>query len=113
MSMHGESAYATAKAAVVGLTRSLAVDYAKDGITANAVAPGWVHTGSQTEHEARESERVPLGRSASPAEVASVAAFSCKSGCKLRHRTMHRCRWWEHRGRGTNKLEAGEICTGL
>lgn len=80
MSMRGESAYASAKAAVVGLTRSLAVDYASDGITANAIAPGWVQTGSQTEHEARESERVPLGRSAGPTEVASVAAFLSSPG---------------------------------
>ena len=80
MSMHGESAYATAKAAVVGLTRSLAVDYAKDGITANAVAPGWVHTVHRQSMRLANQERVPLGRSASPAEVASVAAFLASPG---------------------------------
>lgn len=80
MSMRGESAYATAKAALVGLTRSLAVDYASQGITANAIAPGWIHTGSQTEHEAREGKLVPILRSATPMEVAAVAAFLATPG---------------------------------
>jgi len=80
MSMKNESAYATAKAALIGLTKSLAVDYAKDGITANAIAPGWVQTGSQTEHESREGERIPLGRSATPSEVAAAVAFLASPG---------------------------------
>ena len=80
MSMRGESAYATAKAALVGLTRSLAVDYAGQGITANAIAPGWIHTGSQTEHEAREGKLVPLMRSATTMEVAAVAVFLATPG---------------------------------
>lgn len=46
--MRGESAYAAAKAGVVGLARSVAVDHTADGVTANAVAPGWIGTSSQT-----------------------------------------------------------------
>jgi 3-oxoacyl-[acyl-carrier protein] reductase len=80
MAMRGESAYAAAKAAIVGLTRSLAVDYASDGITVNALAPGWIHTGSQTEHEYLEGQQTPMGRSATPSEVAAVAAFLATPG---------------------------------
>lgn len=80
MAMRGESAYAAAKAAIVGLTRSLAVDYASEGITANALAPGWIQTGSQTEHEYREGQLTPMGRSATPHEVAAVAAFLSTPG---------------------------------
>lgn len=80
MAMAGEAAYATAKAGMVGLTRSLAVDSARDGITVNAVAPGWIATGSQTEHEDEQGRRVPMGRSARPDEVASAVAWLCTSG---------------------------------
>ena len=50
MAYRGDAAYHAAKAAVVGLTRSIALDYARHGITANVVAPGWIATGSATEH---------------------------------------------------------------
>ena len=80
MAMHNEVTYASAKAAMVGMTRSMAVDYARQGVTVNAVAPGWIATGSQTEAEAAEGLRVPVGRSASPAEVASAVAWLCTPG---------------------------------
>jgi 3-oxoacyl-[acyl-carrier protein] reductase len=80
MAMRGDSAYAAAKAAVVGLVRSLAVDLAADGITANAVAPGWIATGSQTADEAREGEMVPIRRSGTPDEIAWPVAWLCTPG---------------------------------
>ncbi|WP_395695991.1 SDR family NAD(P)-dependent oxidoreductase [Nocardioides sp.] len=80
MAMRGEAAYAAAKAGMVGLARSVAVDHAGDGITANAVAPGWIATGSQTADESEQGRRTPLGRSASPDEVAAAVAFLCSPG---------------------------------
>ena len=80
MAMRGEAAYAAAKAGMVGLARSIAVDHAAQGVTANAVAPGWIATGSQTADEARQARRTPMGRSATPAEVAVAIAFLCSPG---------------------------------
>lgn len=80
MAMRDEPAYAAAKAAMVGLTRSIAVDFAGHGVTANAVAPGWIATGSQTEHEHEQGLRTPVGRSAEPAEVAAAIAWLCTPG---------------------------------
>jgi 3-oxoacyl-[acyl-carrier protein] reductase len=80
MAMREDAAYAAAKAAVVGLVRSLAVDLAADGITANAVAPGWIATGSQTAEEAREGETVPMRRSGTPDDVAWPVAWLCTPG---------------------------------
>ena len=80
MAMRGETGYAAAKAGMVGLARSVAVDYAADGITANAVAPGWIETPSQTADEARQGTRAPVGRSATADEVALAIAFFCFPG---------------------------------
>jgi 3-oxoacyl-[acyl-carrier protein] reductase len=80
MAMRDEPVYAAAKAAMVGLSRSITVDYAGSGVTANAVAPGWIATGSQTEHEHRQGLATPVGRSAQPAEVASAMAWLCTPG---------------------------------
>jgi 3-oxoacyl-[acyl-carrier protein] reductase len=80
MAMREDAAYAAAKAAVVGLVRSLAVDLAIHGITANAVAPGWIATGSQTADEVREGETVPMRRSGVPDEIAWPVAWLCTPG---------------------------------
>lgn len=80
MAMRAESAYAAAKAGMVGLARSLAVDFAADAITVNAVAPGWIATGSQTDHEREQGLRTPMRRSATAAEVASAIAWLCTPG---------------------------------
>jgi NAD(P)-dependent dehydrogenase (short-subunit alcohol dehydrogenase family) len=69
----GCTPYATAKAAIEGLTRALAVEYGARGIRVNAVAPGTVDTGRFDAATERELARVhPLGRVARPDEVAAT-----------------------------------------
>ncbi len=70
-----ESGYCAAKAGVLGMTRGLALDVAKHGVTVNAVGPGWIATGSQADGEDVGGLNTPLGRSARPREVATVIAF--------------------------------------
>jgi 3-oxoacyl-[acyl-carrier protein] reductase len=70
-----EAAYCAAKAGVLGMTRGLALDVAKHGVTVNAVGPGWIATGSQAEGEDVGGLNTPLGRSARPEEVATVICF--------------------------------------
>ena len=75
MAYGGDAAYHAAKAAIVGLTRSVAIDHARQGITANVVAPGWIATGSATDHERLMGAACPVGRPGHPDEVAAVVAF--------------------------------------
>ncbi len=70
-----ESVYCAAKAGVLGMTRGLALDVAKHGITVNAVGPGWINTGSTTEGERAGAENTPFGRAATPAEVGKLICF--------------------------------------
>ncbi len=73
--MPGQSSYAASKAALVGLSRSLALEVVRDGITVNVVAPGYIATGSQLAFEAVAASRSPVGRSGTPDEVAAAVAF--------------------------------------
>jgi len=75
--------YATAKAGLLGLTKSLALALAPFGITVNAVCPGFVATEINQEALATRGEeirsQIPLGRVAGAEEIAAVIAFLCSA----------------------------------
>ena len=81
----GASAYAASKAAILNLTRSMALDHAKEGIRVNAVCPGsvdteMIHTAWQQFGDVEQARKLwagkhPLGRIASPEEVGSAILF--------------------------------------
>ena len=75
VSNEGEAAYSAAKAGMVGMTRALALEVARFGVTVNAVAPGWVDTGASTEEERIAARHTPPGRAGRPDEIAAAAAF--------------------------------------
>lgn len=75
-----QDAYTAAKGALISLTKSLAIQFAKDGIRCNIIHPGIVETPMQAPYltEALRKEfqtGIPLGRIAQPLEIASVALF--------------------------------------
>jgi len=70
-----ETAYSAAKAAIVGLTRSLALEVARRQITVNAIAPGWIETASSPESEIAAGKNAPIGRPGRPDEIAAAVAF--------------------------------------
>ena len=74
----GQANYAAAKAGLVGLTRTLALEYARRNILVNAVAPGFIAT-DLTRELPREPllARIPLGRLGTPDEIAGVVGFLC------------------------------------
>jgi 3-oxoacyl-[acyl-carrier protein] reductase len=76
----GDVGYHTAKAAMLGMTRSVAVDFAKRGVTANLVLPGWIATAAQLPSEVEAGNATPVGRSASAEEVAASVAFLAAPG---------------------------------
>jgi 3-oxoacyl-[acyl-carrier protein] reductase len=75
----GSAAYAAAKGALDGLMRTVAIEHGRDGITANAVSPGWIATGSSEPDELESGRHTPVGRPGTPDEVAAAIAFLCSS----------------------------------
>jgi 3-oxoacyl-[acyl-carrier protein] reductase len=76
----GSTGYATAKAGMDGMMRTLAIETARAGITVNSVAPGWIASGSQTDEEAVAGRHTPIGRSGRPEEIAEAVAFLASEG---------------------------------
>jgi 3-oxoacyl-[acyl-carrier protein] reductase len=76
---YGQANYATTKSGLFGFTRTLALELASEGSTANCVAPGFVDTGMLETVPERVQEkirrRIPLDRFATPADVAGIVRF--------------------------------------
>jgi len=79
-----QGAYVASKHGLIGLTKSIALDYAEHGIRANAICPGFIETerslafstlNRTADWRARKLAEIPLGRLGQPDEVASLAAF--------------------------------------
>jgi 2-deoxy-D-gluconate 3-dehydrogenase len=83
------SYYGPAKAAVVNLTKSCALEWAGDGVRVNAIAPGWIDTPmnqaerDDSEAEARILSAVPMGRWGRPEEIAAAAVFLCSEAASF------------------------------
>jgi 3-oxoacyl-[acyl-carrier protein] reductase len=75
VTIDGSAGYATAKAAMTGLTRATALEYAQHGITCNAVLPGWIATESSSPKEIKAGHASPARRPGTPDEVAACALF--------------------------------------
>jgi 3-oxoacyl-[acyl-carrier protein] reductase len=79
----GQTAYAATKAALLGVTRTLAREYASRGITVNAVTPGFIETDmTRTIGEAAREQLkavIPLGRIGTAPDVAAAVAFLCSA----------------------------------
>jgi 3-oxoacyl-[acyl-carrier protein] reductase len=85
----GQANYATAKAGLIGFTKTLALELGKFGVTANAIAPGYVETDMTQASAARQgldfdewklaaARDIPMGRIGQPEDVAAVASFLCR-----------------------------------
>jgi 3-oxoacyl-[acyl-carrier protein] reductase len=75
----GQSNYSASKAGMIGMVKSIALEYAKRGVTANCIAPGFVATAITDKLNDKQREailaRVPAGRAGTGADVAAAAVF--------------------------------------
>jgi len=90
---HGQANYAAAKAGVIALTKVMAKELARRGITVNAVAPGIIETpmlgGLKPEVQATYEKQIPLGRFGRPEEVAhAVLFFACEESAYITGQTL-------------------------
>ena len=89
VALPGESVYCMTKAALSHLTRCLAVEWARHGITVNAVAPTFIRTPGTAECLANDAfradvlSRIPLGRIGEPMEVAAAVVYLASPAASL------------------------------
>jgi 3-oxoacyl-[acyl-carrier protein] reductase len=90
---HGQANYSAAKAGVIALTKVLAKEFAKRGITVNAVAPGVIQTpmiaAIKPEVMAEYEKQIPVGRVGKPEDVAhAVLFFACPESSYITGQTL-------------------------
>ena len=89
----GQANYAASKAGVLGFTRACALEFARHGVTINAVCPGYVETAmlAAVPEDVRKSvlERIPLGRFGKPEDVARCVRFLVTEAEYVTGQTLH------------------------
>ena len=89
----GQANYAASKAGLIGLTKSVAKEYARRGITVNALAPGLIDTQMTTdlpeEVRAKYLELIPVGRLGSAKEVAELVVFLAGHSAYITGQVIH------------------------
>jgi 3-oxoacyl-[acyl-carrier protein] reductase len=82
----GQANYASAKAGIIGLTKSIAKEVGSRGITANAIAPGFIETKMTKQLDEKQRQillqRIPLGSVGTPRDVAEAVAFLASEEAK-------------------------------
>jgi 3-oxoacyl-[acyl-carrier protein] reductase len=73
------AAYAASKAGAMALAKSIAQEYARHGVTVNALAPTLIDTGMLASLPEDYREAIPVGRYGSPQEVADITVFLCSA----------------------------------
>lgn len=73
--IHGSAVYGAAKAGMLGMAKSLAIEAGPHNVTVNCVGPGWIHTPSSGEDEVIAGRYTPAGRAGTPDEIGHVAVF--------------------------------------
>src|SRR5499433_1046097 len=90
----GQGNYAATKAGMIGMIKSIAAEYAKRGVTANAIAPGFIATAMTDKLNDKQREailaRVPAGRLGTGADVAAAAVFlASQEAAYITGQTLH------------------------
>ena len=90
----GNAHYSASKAALLGFTKSLALEVGSRGITVNNIAPGYIMTDMTKDIKSELSdalmEKIPMNRFGSPEDVAKVALFlASESGSYITGQTIH------------------------
>jgi len=90
----GQSNYAASKAGIIGMSKSLAIEYAKKNITVNCVSPGFIVTDMTTNIAEKVREflisRIPMGKLGSGEDVSNCVAFlSSESASYITGETLH------------------------